>query len=332
MNAVLVTGGLGNIGVKVIDELILRGYRVRCLDLATKANRKKARRYRGRIEMAWCDITNPDDLLSAVQGVNAVIHTAAILPPFSEKNPEFARRVNVDGTRNIVKALAKVNPDAQFVFSSSVSVHGNHLPDHKPGRNVDDPFNPVDHYSEHKIECERMLEKSELAWSILRVSACVDEKARMLSLANLRGSLETFFSVHPMCRVEYVHPADVAVSMVNAVGNAQAIGKRFFIGGGIACRSYWRDLNSIRLESLGLAKPPTECFGNAGFYTEWLDTDEAQQILDYQNHDLEDYRQELMDMLKWPRRLLTVIPASAKVAIWKLVPCITVDQGNSGKS
>lgn len=320
MKTVLVTGGLGNIGIKIVDELLSRGYRVRCLDLKNKVNKKMAKRYRDKIDMIWCDITDSGKVLSAVTGVDAVIHTAAILPPFSEKQPALARRVNVEGTHNIVSALEQVNPGAHLVFSSSVSVHGNHLPGHKPGRTITDPFNPVDNYSEHKVECERMLERSNIAWSILRISACVDEKERVLSLANLKGSIETFFSVHSMCRIEYVHPLDVATAMVNAVGNKEAIGKRFFLGGGEKCRSYWRDLNSIRLESLGLGKPPPECFGEAGFYTEWLDTDEAQRVLNYQNHDLDDYRQELMEMLMWPRRVLGIIPFSVKEKVWKLIP------------
>lgn len=320
MKTVLVTGGLGNIGIRVIDELYSHGYNIRCLDIKNKANEKTFKRNRKIAEMAWCDITVPDKVLDAVKGVDAIIHAAAILPPFSESQPALARKVNVEGTRNIVSALEQVNPDAHLVFSSSVSVHGNHFPNQEPGRTVNDPFNPADHYSKHKIECERMLERSNIAWSILRISACVDEKARVLSLANLKGSIETFFSVHSMCRIEYIHPADVATAMVNAVGNKDAIGKRFFLGGGERCKSYWRDLNSIRLETMGLSIPPPECFGEEGFYTEWLDTEEAQRILNFQNHDLDDYRQELMELMKWPRRVLRIVPFSAKEKVWKLVP------------
>ncbi len=320
MRTVLVTGGLGNIGTKIVDELYSRGYRVRCLDLKNKMNTKIAKRYYGKIEMVWCDITDSDGVLHAIKGVNAVIHTAAILPPFSENQPALSRKVNVDGTCNIIRALERINPRAHLVFSSSVSVHGNHLPNQEPGRTASDPYNPVDAYSEQKIECEQMLEESTIDWSILRVSACVDEKARMLSLANIKGSLVTFFSVHSMCRIEYVHPADVATAMVNAVGNHEAKGKRFLLGGGQSCRSYWREMNSIRLEMLGLGKPPLECFGDNGFYTEWLDTDESQRILNYQNHNLDDYRQELRVMLKWPRWVLAFVPSSIKERAWKWVP------------
>lgn len=327
MKEVLVTGGLGNIGIKVVDELLSRGVQVRCLDLKSKANQKIARRYRKKLKMVWADITDTRSVINATMGVDAVIHTAAILPPFSEQRPQVAEKVNVGGTRNIINALSQFNPSAQMILASSVSVHGNHLPDHDPGRTVSDPYNPIDHYAKHKIECEQMLRESKLNWTVLRISACVDEKARLLSVKNLKGSVETFLRVHPMCRIEYIHPADVATAMVNAVGNQQAMGKQFFLGGGIRCQSNWRDLNSIRLEMLGLEKPPIECFGVEGFYTEWLDTNESQQVLNFQNHDLNDYRKELERLFKWPRRLL--IPARPIINryIWRALSNVSVSAG-----
>ncbi|MCG8672620.1 MAG: NAD(P)-dependent oxidoreductase, partial [Pseudomonadales bacterium] len=227
MKTVLVTGGLGNIGIKIIDELLSRGIEVRCLDLKTKANLKTAKRYYKRAKLIWGDITDYRCVISAVMDVDAVIHTAAILPPFSEQNPDIARKVNVGGTRNVLDALTQFNPDAHLVMASSVSVHGNHLPNQHAIRAVTDPLNPIDYYAQHKIECEQMLRNIDLKWTVLRISACVDEKARVLSIKNLRGSIDTFLKVDPQCRIEYIHPADVATAMVNAVGNEQAIGKAF---------------------------------------------------------------------------------------------------------
>ncbi|MDX1695119.1 MAG: NAD(P)-dependent oxidoreductase [Ketobacteraceae bacterium] len=267
-------------------------------------------------------MTDNHAVTEAVRDVGAVIHTAAILPPFSETNPELARKVNVDGTNNIIAAIESVNPTAHLIFSSSVSVHGNQTTCADQPRRIDDPFNPSDQYSRHKVECEGMLLKSSIRWTILRISACVDEKSRMLSLDNIRDSLEIFLSVAPKCRIEYIHPQDVATAMVNSINNEEAVGKRFFLGGGINCRSYWRDLNSIRLETFGLGKPPESCFGNQSFYTDWLDTDEAQRILNFQNHDLEDYRRELMTMFRWPRRLLSFVPSAAKDYSWKWLPLL----------
>lgn len=323
MKKVLVTGGLGNIGTKIVDELLLKGYQVSCLDLKNKNNLKVARKYRNKIEILWGDITDAPFVARAILGIDAVIHTAAILPPFSEVNPKIAHRVNVGGTQNILQALETHNPHAQMIFASSVSVHGNHLPDRAPGLSIDSPFEPIDHYASHKIECEKQLTDTDLNWTVLRISACVDEKSRMLDVRNIKDSLQTFLRVNPDCRIEYIHPADVATAMVNAIGNKEAIGKRFFLGGGKRCQSTWRDLNSLRVEMLGLDKPPAECFGTDGFYTEWLDTEESQRILNFQNHDLEDYKKELDTLLKWPRLMLKPAAAALNKGIWRLLPAIT---------
>lgn len=324
MKSVLVTGGLGNIGVKIIDELLRQGYGVKCLDLKTKPNLKVAKRYKNKVNLIWGDITRTDQVNDAVQGVDAVIHTAAILPPFSEQKSEFSHRVNVGGTKNIIAALeagkTANDSDKQLIFASSVSVHGNHLPNHPPGRSIDDPYHPVDHYAEHKIECEGLLEQSSLNWTVLRVSACVDEKDRVFSVKNVKGSIETFLSVDPMCRIEYVHPADVATAMVNAIGNKEASRKRFFVGGGERCQSTWRELNCLRLEMLGLPNPPADCFGTEGFYTEWLDTGESQRVLKFQKHDLDAYKAEMKDLFKWPRRLLLPLRPILKRYLWQVVP------------
>ena len=323
MKTVLITGGFGNIGLKVVDELLERGFKVRCLDLKTKNNLKAARKYKKRIEICWGDITDTRVVEDSIKHIDAVIHMAAILPPFSEEIPDMAYRVNVDGTRNIVTALEKYNPRAHFIFASSVSVHGIHLPEHAPGRRINDPFNPFDHYSDHKVECEHMLQQTALHWTVLRISACTDEKARMLDFRNIKGSVQTFLKVNPDCRIEYIHPADVATGMANAIGNPEAIGQKFFLGGGAQCQSSWRELNSIRLEMLGLIKPPAECFGTEGFYTEWLDTDESQRVLKFQNHNLEDYRNELDEMLKWPRILLKPVKPVLNRTLWKFLPSMT---------
>ena len=62
------------------------------------------------IEVIKGDITNVDTVRRAVDGVEAVIHLAAILPPASERDRAKTFAVNVDGTTHIVRALEQSRP------------------------------------------------------------------------------------------------------------------------------------------------------------------------------------------------------------------------------
>jgi nucleoside-diphosphate-sugar epimerase len=107
---VLVTGALGNIGSHTLDALLEEGHDVVAFDLASPKARKLAARLDPRVHVRWGDITDPDSLRTALDGVDAVVHLAAILDP--EKAPELARRVNVDATRSLIGQM-EASPTAR---------------------------------------------------------------------------------------------------------------------------------------------------------------------------------------------------------------------------
>ncbi len=77
---VLLTGAFGNVGQSALEELLRQGHRVRCFDLRTKANERAARRYGDRIEVVWGDLRRPEEVARAVEGQDAVVHLAFIIP------------------------------------------------------------------------------------------------------------------------------------------------------------------------------------------------------------------------------------------------------------
>ena len=100
----------------------------------------------------------------AVAECDVVIHDAALIPPQSEKNPELARRVNVDGTRNIVAGLRSPGGEAEAdlrIFG--VRSSGHPAIAHHRGAPTS-PFCPTDHYSRSKVECEEMIRTSGVDW------------------------------------------------------------------------------------------------------------------------------------------------------------------------
>lgn len=148
---VLVTGGAGFIGSHLVDRLISCGYRVKVLDNLSTGNLANIQGHidSGAIEFVKGDITNLEQVNAAVQGIDAVFHLAAqISVPLSVKNPKFTYETNVNGTINMLSALANKNPQGKFVFISSCAVYGE--PQYLP---VDEkhPANPISPYAESKL-------------------------------------------------------------------------------------------------------------------------------------------------------------------------------------
>ncbi len=294
---VLLTGAFGNIGKSTLEELIRREHTVRCFDLPTKANLKTAHRYSARygsqIDLAWGDLRRPEDVARAVQGQQVVIHLAFIIPKLSatgiesEKAPDWAYAINVGGTRNLIEAISAQPDPPKLIFASSYHVFGRtqHLP---PPRTVLDPVVPVEHYTRHKIECERMVQALQSDWAIFRLSASMPFSIRLDP---------GMFDVPLNNRMEYVHSRDVALAFANALETDAVWGRLLLIGGGPRCQYYFREIVERILGAMGLGMLPEEAFSTVPFCTDWVDTTISQKLLRYQTRDLDDYIREMKALL-----------------------------------
>ena len=170
---VLLTGSFGNVGSSTILALLELGYSLRCFDLPTKRNKETHRELcrAGSFETIWGDIRDPDQVQAAVEGVDCIIHTAAIIPPMSDTNPVLAYEVNVGGTENLIAAAQAAKPAPKFIYTSSVAVYGHPMKLGKPPRTTDDTVEATDPYTSHKIHCEELLRQSQLPWTIFRLGA-----------------------------------------------------------------------------------------------------------------------------------------------------------------
>ncbi|HET7739061.1 MAG TPA: NAD-dependent epimerase/dehydratase family protein, partial [Mycobacterium sp.] len=121
LGRVLVTGGSGFVGANLVTELLDRGHRVRSFDRAPSPLPDHAG-----LEAVVGDITNTDDVARAVDGIDTVIHTAAIIDLMGggSVTDEYRQRsfaVNVGGTENLVHA-AQAAGVKRFVYTASNSV------------------------------------------------------------------------------------------------------------------------------------------------------------------------------------------------------------------
>ena len=83
---ILLTGATGNLGGHVLPLLLERGHDVRCLVFDSKNERKIVNDWKRKPEVVWGDIQDERAVESALSGVEAVIHLAAIIPPMTDQN------------------------------------------------------------------------------------------------------------------------------------------------------------------------------------------------------------------------------------------------------
>lgn len=300
---VLLTGAFGNIGLHALAELLRRGVQVRCFDVRTKAHEAAARKYAGRVEVQWGDLRRAEDVQAAVQGQEAVVHLAFVIPRLSdtgvnsEERPDWSRDINVGGTFNLLAAMKAQTPAPRLIFASSLHVFGL-TQDRLPPRLVTDPVQPTENYALHKIACEEMIKATGLNWAILRLAAAMPTRL-ILDLG--------LFEVPLGNRIEFVHGRDVAMAIANALETPEVWGKTWLIGGGPACQLYYRDLAEMVLDAVGVGMLPSAAFSQQPFAVDWLDTNESQRVLHFQSHTLSDYTRDVRRKLGVLRVFIPII-------------------------
>ena len=125
---ILVTGGAGFIGSNLTEYLLEQGHEVRVLDNFATGHIENLLplfdRFGSRFELQVGDIRNLDDCRKAVDGMDYVLHEAALgSVPRSVADPITTNEVNIGGFLNMLVAAR----DAQvkrFVFAASSSTYG----------------------------------------------------------------------------------------------------------------------------------------------------------------------------------------------------------------
>lgn len=152
MEAVLVTGGAGYIGSHVCKALASAGYQPVCFDDLSTGHEWAVRW--GPLERG--DILDSDRLADALRlhGIRCVAHLAArILAGEGESKAAEYERINVDGTRSVLRAMAAAGAD-RLVHSSTCAIYG------EPARMPIDEgaaLSPVSVYGRTKLAAEAVI-------------------------------------------------------------------------------------------------------------------------------------------------------------------------------
>ncbi|MDD3628948.1 MAG: NAD(P)-dependent oxidoreductase [Actinomycetota bacterium] len=318
---ILVTGGFGSVGLFTIQELLKKDCNVRVMELKTAANEKIYKKFKSDIEVIWGDITRKEDVERAVENQDAVIHLAYIIPPLSEEKPDLAWEVNIEGTRNLLNILRTFSKKIRIIFASSVSVFGN-TKNLKPPRTTLDPVIPTDNYSHHKVACEQLIKISGLDWVILRLGAVLSVSLCELDPLLFRVPLDT--------RIELIHAHDAGIAFANAVLDKNISKKILLIGGGPSCQMYQREFVDKVLSFIGIGMLPDESFSSEPYYLDWMDTTESQNLLKFQNKNLDDFLEDIKKHLGFRRNFSKILKPF--VRYWLLSKSPYLKKNNSGKN
>jgi dihydroflavonol-4-reductase len=155
-NTILVTGATGHIGNVLVRKLVEKGEKVRALILPGE----DASPLTGlEVEQVPGDVLDTSSLWESFRGVKGVFHLAGIISIMPGENP-LVRRVNVEGTVNVLKAAMKAGVE-RLVYTSSIHAlaripHGSAVDESTPF----DPENPYGAYDQSKAQATLEVKKA----------------------------------------------------------------------------------------------------------------------------------------------------------------------------
>jgi UDP-glucose 4-epimerase len=325
---VLVTGAFGLVGSAVVAALADQGRSVVATDLDVPANRKRAQAFTARpgVEVRFADLTAPADVAALLQTVapTAIIHLAAIIPPFCYARRGLARAVNVDATAELVLAAAAMPRPPRFVHASSIAVHGARNP-----YRTDEPLTsstpvrPTELYGQHKALAEQQLTTSDLEWVVLRLGAVLTAQPRW----TIDRDLIFFEAVLPSDgRIQSVDVRDAAAAFCAATVTDH-VREIFLIGGDETHRITQAVIGAESAAAMGLVggippgRPGDPDDDTTWYATDWMDTERSQTVLAFQHHSLPGMNAELRAQVGWRRVLLRLVAPAIRWYLRRHSPC-----------
>lgn len=254
---VLVTGGTGFIGGRLVERLCLEhGANVRVL--VRRFGRAAARIGRLPVQLISGDVSNPADVLSGMQGCAYVFHCAYA----NEGGEKAQHRINVGGTRAVLTAARRVQP-RRVVHVSTMAVYGHNtdpvLTENAPYGNSSDPYGRT----------KRLAEKLALAESARHAIPVTVVQPSIVygpyggawtygPLQRLRAN-RLYLPRQGMGICNLVYVDDVVEAMLLCATHSAAVGERFLVSGqAITWRAFYAYFEAmLGHQAIELHPPPS---------------------------------------------------------------------------
>lgn len=154
---ILVTGGAGYLGSVIVPHLLCSGHDVRVLDnLAYRQTSLLPLFINPNFEFVEGDIRDPETVRQAIDGMEYIVHLAALVgAPICKQNEKEARAINLDATVQLRELAA---PEQKILYPNTTSGYGTKQA--IEGLCTEEtPLEPISVYGQTKVEAEKELLK-----------------------------------------------------------------------------------------------------------------------------------------------------------------------------
>jgi nucleoside-diphosphate-sugar epimerase len=317
---VLLLGASGTMGYAAFMELWKRRdrYDIVILVRPSQKNKKLFRGYEreagvapvsGRgvgkgdsFKIVWGDATEPDDVETAVHGVDWVLNAMAFISPQADYYPELAQAVNHDAIVHIVRAIEAQPNGAEhikLIHTGTVAETGDRLGSIHWGR-VGDPLKPsiFDYYAVTKIAGERAVLESDIKhWASLRMTYIMPTDYK--DYASLRDPIMFHQPIDSF--MENLSDRDAGYGLVNCLdipADSDFWRRVYNMGGGPGMRCTAYDYADWTFQLLGLsgieACAERHWFALRNFHMQYYeDSDMLNEYLHHWRDDLDTYGEAL---------------------------------------
>ena len=150
----LVTGGCGFVGSALVRRLLAESHEVVVVDDLSRGSPENLGADRARVRVIEQDVTRDLSRIFSSFQPQIVFHLAALhFIPDCDADPARCLRVNVDGTRSVLEAVAELRGPVSLVVASSAAVYA---PAEGAHREQQDSLGPVDVYGQSKRWTEEL--------------------------------------------------------------------------------------------------------------------------------------------------------------------------------
>ena len=221
----VVTGASGFVGSHLVDYLVEKNYKVRCIVRKTSS----LKWLKGKdVEIHICELTDKEGLRKIFDGADYIYHVAGVV---KSKKPEGYFKGNVDTTRTLLEAALEFKDNIKRFLVVSSQTSSGPSPLNNP-LTEEDLCNPITTYGRSKLAQEELAKSfmDKIPVTICKVAAVYGERDTEIFIffKTFSKGLMTSIGLHDK-QVSLLHVADVVRGLYLSATSEKAIGKSYFI-------------------------------------------------------------------------------------------------------